>query len=259
MCGHGDRSNLSSTDVVHASGAADLTGRWLSTWMQSQQVPLWGVADLRDFATPADAHGHRFGAAIAFALPMNKSVMASIQSGPNQAYANLYASVNSRINTISGDLAAALQHRGIRAQALAASARTDTVKIRADFPHKTAATRAGIGWVGRNCQLITRPYGPWVRLGTVFTDYPLAEPGPALKRSFCGTCDKCVQACPARALQGATWFAGLDREALLDAQACDSWKKTHYVHYHNGHNCGICSAVCPHGLKSLETLPQSAG
>lgn len=230
---------------------------WLSTWMRSQQVPLWGVADLGDFVTPTDDSGRRFNSAIAFALPMDKSVMASIQNGPNQAYADLYASVNARINAISTELAAALQQRGIRAQPLAASARTDTINVRGDFPHKTAATRAGIGWVGRNCQLITRPYGPWVRLGTVFTDYPLVEPGPALERSFCGSCDTCVQTCPAGALQGAAWFAGIDRKRLLDVQACDTWKKTHYAKYHKGHNCGICSAVCPHGLKNLRSPTQA--
>ena len=231
-------------------GNGTLTG-WLCEWMQSQQVPLWGVADLSACATPADANGKPFSAAIAFALPMERGVMASIQNGPNHAYADLYASVNARLNLISAELAFALQERGIRAQALAASARTDTVNVRGDFPHKTAATRAGIGWIGRNCQLITRPYGPWVRLGTVFTDYPLAKPGPAKVRSFCGTCERCVQACPAGALRGAAWYPGLAREEILDVLACNSWKKTHYSQYHNGHNCGICSAVCPHGLKSL--------
>ena len=39
---------------------------------------------------------------------------------------------------------------------------------------------------------------------------------------------------------------------LLDAVACDSWKKEHYFEYHQGHNCGICAAVCPHGRKLLQ-------
>ncbi len=232
------------------SGEAALAP-WLDAWMQSHDVPLWGVADLQGFTTPADASGQGFAAALAFALPMDRAVMASIQVGPNQAYADLYASLNRRINDTGTKLAADLGQRGIRAQALAASQRTDPFNIRGDFPHKTAATRAGIGWIGRNCQLITRPYGPWVRLGTVFTDFPLKEPGPAMERSFCGTCTKCISACPASALQGAAWFAGLAREALLDAQRCDTWKKANYAQYHNGHNCCICSAVCPHGLKGL--------
>lgn len=219
--------------------------------MKSHTVPLWGVADLQGFATPADSSGQGFAAAIAFALPMDKAIMASIQNGPNQAYADLYAAVNDRINTVSEELASTLQERGIRSMALAASQRTDPVNIRGDFPHKTAATRAGLGWIGRNCQLITRSYGPWVRLGTVFTEVSLKNPGPATERNFCGTCNRCISACPAGALQGAAWFPGIARDALLDAQLCDTWKKTHYAQYHHGHNCGICSAVCPHGLKGL--------
>ncbi len=231
---------------------------WLPAWMQAHGVPLWGVADLRGCATPADDAGRPFAAAIAFALPMDGAVMASIQTGPNQAYADLYASVNQRINLVAAELAATLHARGIRALALAASLRTDPLKVRGDFPHKTAAIRAGLGWVGRNCQLITHPFGPWVRLGTVFTKTLPAPSGQTVERSLCGNCDRCVTACPAKALQGADWYPGIARERLLDVHACDTWKKTRYPQFHNGHNCGICAAVCPHGLKSLRQAPTTA-
>jgi epoxyqueuosine reductase QueG len=63
---------------------------------------------------------------------------------------------------------------------------------------------------------------------------------------------RCVEACPAKALKGKAWYSGLSREEILDVKACDQWKKAHYFHLHEGHNCGICSAVCPYGLKVLE-------
>jgi epoxyqueuosine reductase len=177
--------------------------------------------------------------------------MIGIRNGPNQEYADEYARVNSRIDELSAALATEIARRGFRSRALAASARTDPVRIRGDFPHKTSATRAGLGWVGRHCQLITRPFGSWIRLGTVFTDMDLPC-GPAMEKSFCGRCMRCVEACPARALTGNTWYPGIPREELLDVQACDQWKKQHYSRYHNGHNCGICSAVCPYGLSTLQ-------
>jgi epoxyqueuosine reductase QueG len=62
---------------------------------------------------------------------------------------------------------------------------------------------------------------------------------------------RCVKACPAKALVGNSWFPGLAREEILDVQACDKWKKKHYPQFHNGHNCGICSAVCPYGSKNV--------
>jgi epoxyqueuosine reductase QueG len=134
---------------------------------------------------------------------------------------------------------------------LAASDRTDPVNIKGDFPHKTAATRAGLGWVGRHCQLITRKFGSWVRLGTVFTDMELPSGSP-VERSFCGRCIQCVEACPAGALKGNPWYPGLPREEILDVIICDHWKKENYYELHKGHNCGICSAVCPYGLKVLK-------
>jgi len=215
------------------------------------KVPLWGGADLENLPTPEDLAGQRFPFALSFAIPMNPEVMANIQNGPNQAYADEYANVNDRINELSEALAGEIKGKGFRAKPLAASNRTDTVDIKGEFPHKTAATRAGLGWVGRHCQLITRAFGSWIRLGTVFTDMEFPC-GPPVERNFCGRCIRCVEACPAKALTGNAWHPGLSREEILDVRACDQWKKEHFYQYHHGHNCGICSAVCPYGLKVLK-------
>jgi epoxyqueuosine reductase len=224
---------------------------WLITWMQEHHITLWGAADLAGFPTPMDRAGRSLPRALAWALPMNPRIMAAIQAGPNQAYAAEYARVNQLLNELVGQLTREIISRGFRAQALAASERTNAVNIKGDFPHKTAATRAGLGWIGRHCQLVTRQFGPWVRLGTVFTDLELPC-GPPRERSFCGRCRRCVEACPAGALKGGGWSPGVPRDHLLDARACDQWKKEHYMEYHQGHNCGICAAVCPYGLKVLK-------
>ena len=218
--------------------------------MQAHEIEVWGIADLKDFATPKDAGGHRLPFALSWVVPMNPHIMAGIRQGPNQAYADEYTRVNNRINKLARLLADEIKKRGFKAYALAASERTDTVNIRGDFPHKTAATRAGLGWIGRHCQLITRQFGSWIRLGTVFTDMPLLC-GTPLERSFCGRCIRCVEACPANALKGNAWYPGIEREKILDVRACDRWKKENYFQYHQGHNCGICSSVCPYGQKFL--------
>lgn len=224
---------------------------WLTEWMEAQKIVLWGMADLRDFSTPRNETGQGFSSALSWGIPLNPEIMVSVRNGPNRTYAEEYARVNNRINELSGALAVEIKGRGFRAKPLAASDRTDAVNISGDFPHKTAATRAGLGWVGRNCQLITHKFGPWIRLGTVFADSELPC-GPPVERSFCGLCTRCVEACPAKALKGKTWYPGIPREEILDVQACDEWKKEHYFQYHNGHNCGICSSVCPYGLKVLK-------
>lgn len=219
--------------------------------MEEQKLALWGAANLRNFPTPLTQTGKGFQFAISFAIPMNPKIMVSIRKGPNQKYATEYARVNNHINQLSAALAAAIEDRGFESKPLAASVRSDPVNIRGDFPQKTAATRAGLGWIGRHCQLITRQFGSWIRLGTVFTDLELPD-GPPADKNFCGRCMRCVEACPAKALKGNAWYPGLPREEILDVQACDRWKKEHYFQYHNGHNCGICSAVCPYGLKVLK-------
>jgi epoxyqueuosine reductase QueG len=225
---------------------------WLVSAMQQHKIVLWGLADLRKFATPKDSKGRGFPSALSYAIPMTPAIMAGIQQGPNQAYADEYTRVNNLINDTAAGLTAEIKGRGYRAQALAASERTDPVNIKGDFPQKTAATRAGLGWIGRHCQLITRKFGSWVRLGTVFTDMELPS-GPPSERSYCGTCTRCVEACPAGALKGRAWVAGMPREEILDVTACDRWKKENYYQYHKGHNCGICSAVCPYSIKVLNS------
>jgi epoxyqueuosine reductase len=217
---------------------------WLAEWMEEHEVSLWGAADLRDFSTPPDETGLRFPFALSWAVPMNPEIRVAVRSGPDQAYADEYARVNSLIDKLSAALASEIKLRGFRSKPLSASERTDAVNIKGDFPHKTAATRAGLGWIGRHCQLITRRFGSWVRLATVFVDTEIPC-GPPIQRNFCGSCMRCVEACPAKALKGNGWYPGIPRDELLDVQACDGWKKENYFHYNKGHVCGICTAVCP--------------
>ncbi|MDX2446913.1 MAG: 4Fe-4S double cluster binding domain-containing protein [Desulfobacterales bacterium] len=221
---------------------------WLQGWMALKGVPLWGVADIRVLCFSIGADQEPYPGAISWAIPMSPDIMAGLKNGPTRAYARAYSEVNVQINALAPALAKAITQKKFRAYPLAASDRTDQVNIRGDFPHKTAATLSGVGWVGRHCQLVTRQFGPWVRLGTVFTDMPMVY-GTPFNRGYCGTCRACVDACPAGALTGKTWQPGIKRKEILDAIACDRWKKEHYIQFNNGHNCGICSSVCPYGLK----------
>ncbi len=224
---------------------------WLTSFMAHKGIILWGLADLRGFSTPTDENGQNFDYAISWTAPMNTEIMESIKTGPNQKYADEYARANTFINSLANALVAEIKSRGHRALLLPASVRTDIKAIKGDFPHKTAATRSGLGWIGKHCQLITREFGPWIRLGTVFTDMELSS-GTPMEKEFCGSCTKCIDACPAGALKGSAWKPGIPREEIIDVFACDRWKKENYMQFHKGHNCGICTSVCPYGLKVLK-------
>ena len=213
----------------------------------SHGCTLYGYADLNGFTTGELSIFHR---GISFVFQMEPWVMDQLDQGPTDAYSVLYGQVNMRIDALAAEVLRVLERTGHRAWALPSSTRSDPENIRGDFQHKTAATRAGLGWVGKNCQLLTKSWGPWVRLGTVLTDAPL-EPAKPIEKSFCGKCTKCIEACPAEALNGGNWRPGVERDVILDAWACDRYKKTHFYKFHGGHNCGICTQACPVGQKVL--------
>ncbi|MHA1935360.1 MAG: epoxyqueuosine reductase [Candidatus Thorarchaeota archaeon] len=69
-----------------------------------------------------------------------------------------------------------------------------------DIPFKTAAVEAGLGWQGKNTLLITPEYGPRIKLISILTDAEL-EPDVEFKENHCGDCEKCITACPTKALE----------------------------------------------------------
>lgn len=104
------------------------------------------------------------------------------------------------------------------------------------------AQDAGLGEIGRNGLLITREYGPRVRLGVVTTDVPLLCDGKLDLgiTQFCDECGKCAKTCPAKAI--ATGEAiETDHVRRWGFQSDDCYKRWRYL----GNDCGICLASCP--------------
>ncbi|MGZ0879801.1 tRNA epoxyqueuosine(34) reductase QueG [Priestia megaterium] len=67
-----------------------------------------------------------------------------------------------------------------------------------ELSDRAVAERAGIGWSGKNCAIITPEFGSYVYLGEMITDIPFPPDKPI--EDDCGTCNKCVDACPTGAL-----------------------------------------------------------
>ena len=63
---------------------------------------------------------------------------------------------------------------------------------------RAAANRSGLGWFGKNTNVLTSSHGSWVFLGQVVTDLEL-EPDPPLKKT-CGNCVRCIEDCPTGAI-----------------------------------------------------------
>jgi epoxyqueuosine reductase len=107
------------------------------------------------------------------------------------------------------------------------------------------AEQAGLGWRAKNSNVITREYGSWVFLGSVLTNLVLHPDKP--HTNHCGTCTRCIEACPTAAIRV---------PGVVDANRC--------IAYHTIENradtlppaiaenlqgwvagCDICQEVCP--------------
>jgi epoxyqueuosine reductase QueG len=112
------------------------------------------------------------------------------------------------------------------------------------------AIQAGLGEYSRATLLITKEFGPRVRIGQVFTDLPLAHDEPVRfgVMDFCAVCRRCADACPPRAIPfGGPQETPINRSNAVgirkwsvDAEKCfDFWTR-------QGSECGVCIRVCPY-------------
>jgi epoxyqueuosine reductase len=112
-------------------------------------------------------------------------------------------------------------------------------------PERELAQRAGLGWIGKNTMLVRPDVGSFFFIGSIFTDLQLQSDQP-FELDRCGTCTRCLDACPTNALVA---------PRLLDATRCISYLTIeqkgpipdeladNFQGYAFG--CDICNDVCP--------------
>jgi epoxyqueuosine reductase len=109
---------------------------------------------------------------------------------------------------------------------------------------RAAAQRAGLGWFGKNANLLLPGEGSWFVLGSVLTD-AVVEPSSAPVADGCGACTRCIEACPTSAIVA---------PGVVDARRCLAWlvqaEGRFPVEYREAladriYGCDDCQEVCP--------------
>ena len=114
------------------------------------------------------------------------------------------------------------------------------------------ARRAGLGWVGKNSNLISVQHGSFFFIGELILDIELSYDNPKPVADHCGTCIRCIDACPTKAIVA---------NRVVDARKCISYQTIELKgeldenlkgQFENRvFGCDICQDVCPWNLKSV--------
>ena len=119
----------------------------------------------------------------------------------------------------------------------------------AAFAHVIAGYYAGMGTIGDSHNLITKEFGPRLRIVSILTDAPI-PPDEMLTDNLCIHCKKCLRSCPSRCFRESD--SGVYQ---MDKVACTKY----HIKIKNGHHwpCGVCVSVCPVGedLKAYRGMP----
>lgn len=136
---------------------------------------------------------------------------------------------------------------------LAPDAITRAAVDTAPLMEKELAARAGIGWMGKNTCIINTEIGSWLFLGEIVTTLELPADSAAIDR--CGSCTRCIDACPTDALTA---------PYQLDARKCISYLTIEHRDEIAPHlqsqigdwlyGCDICQDVCPWNRDALATV-----
>jgi len=221
-------------------------------------VDLFGVADLttaKDFIRgQGGEHLAGFNRSLSLGVRLMDDVVDELIHHDSlvaiATYRSMYITVNSTLDRIAFLVAKKIQETGFRAYPVPATQTLNNGRFEAVFSHKLAANLAGLGWIGKNCLLITPDYGPRIRLATILTDAPL-DPGAPIKGG-CERCHRCINICPVKALTGVAFDPSEPRDIRFQASLCDQYTEGRIPAF-GDINCGLCMHICPYGRANVKS------
>jgi epoxyqueuosine reductase len=221
----------------------------LTAALESNGASLVGVGDLSEI-DPQSRDGFPYG--ISFAVSLRSEIVLDIVEGPNTPYVDECLRADKLLNNLANIATDILISSGHRVKQQATTNTTGAKyppNLTTELPHKTVATRAGLGWIGKCALLINEEFGSAIRLGSILTDAELSCNLP-VGRSRCKDCNVCASVCPAKAISGEEWHPGIERSVLIDAYACRDKARQQLINRTGGEVpgrtfCGMCIAACP--------------
>jgi epoxyqueuosine reductase len=210
-----------------------------------------GIGDLSGIPTEI-RENMRYG--ISVAVVINPEIVKRISEGPTEEYYETYFNINNKLDEIVSSGAEFLHKKGYEA---IAQTREVVSKNESQYntilPHKTIATRSGIGWIGKCALLVTEKYGSAIRISAILTNAPLEKDVP-VNESYCGDCIKCRDACPGEAVKGVNWSIHSKREDFFEPEKCRRAARRLSKEILNKEItlCGKCFYVCPYTQKYLQ-------
>jgi len=189
---------------------------------------------------------------------LDDKIIDPVIHGPTLEYYHYYNAINAELGGLIHQIADDIRCEGYNCDVVEPTIMESDVKdpnyektLRTPVSHKMIGTRSGLGWIGKTDLFVSSQFGPRLRLVSLLTNYPLESKNKPIDKSKCGTCNICVQKCPAQAATGQLWDIYTDRDTFFDAHKCRNkcgeLAKTNLNV--NIRVCGICVAACPIGQK----------
>lgn len=228
-----------------AGKACDLT-KLIADYLTSCGIQVVGFGNVQEGLTWELAH---LPQAIALAVPHPSLERCLIEKNGVLMYQSHHPELDALLDSTQKKLVRLLRSFGYRYLAIPPdSYRVDhrfIARLYPLFPHKTAATCAGLGWIGKNGLLINPIYGPRLTWATVLTNAPLVPDQGQVTSSSCGPCRRCVEICPAGAIKGRLWHRSRSQRPLIDLEACRRLQEKNFART-GYYLCGLCILACPY-------------
>ena len=184
-------------------------------------------------------------------LPPDSTDAEMVLNHPERAYISRYALGRDYHKVIRQRLEKFAQRLQAEMGAFGYRVFTDSAPVL----EKPIAVKAGLGWMGKHTNILSRDAGSWFFLGEIYTDLPLEETGSVSEH--CGQCTACIDVCPTQAILA---------PYVLDARRCISYLTIEYqgsiplelrpLMGNRIYGCDDCQLICPWN-RFAQTSPEA--